>query len=275
MKKIINAAAVLSIFCFSCQKEYNPLVSEPNITATDSNYLSTIHTVDMAGNDTLYVLKFFYDTQKRCNKIIDSTSPAEYTIGKFDYLGSDTLPYKTSIYFYDITNDTATIFHFYNTAGKKIKDSALVETSTEISLYHYFPGMITGTFASDNFTIPACVDTAYLDSRGNVTLLKEYRDGELHFSLESTYDDKPDPFSKLSIYASRNIFPFANDPSEFSEFYYQKNNFTQHLVKYYSGSTVVNTETRNFQYQYNSRGYIIERFEPGLGEKLFYRYAVL
>jgi hypothetical protein len=238
---------VLLIFGQSCQKEISfdtvSIINPPN-PVIDSNYVSKIYDITvLAGvRDTIGITTYNYDNLKRVTAISNvSKDLYNYTQVSRDYYynGTDTLPFKSrtiSISANDqaqtlLRHDTSIVFHFFDNAGKNLKDSLINSVSTPVPVpvyysigavrtYTHAAGKVYGfsTFIGINvpnssYIPPDQKDTASIDALGNVTGNKRYwlNAGSGLFELVATsaftYDNKQSPFAKLSNFKTYGLFP--------------------------------------------------------------------
>jgi hypothetical protein len=255
MYKKITYLVFLSILFTACQKEAsfeqgnNPVVP---VTTPDSNYLSKIYEIENDGItvDTIGISTYFYDAGKRVTLLTDSSisNSGVFFVRKkhqYFYNGTDTLPIKSIMEETDGFGSqtyTTTTFFYYNAAGQKTGDSAIMtlppvvaplERYVRVNSYQYTTGEIYGTGVSRSIYAgsPATTDyiskdTAKLDARGNViknTKIKTVPGLVLADTTISvmTYDGNPSPFARLSNYKAYIVFPFGET---FSHEFVQKNN---------------------------------------------------
>jgi hypothetical protein len=288
----LTLTAIATFYLSACKKETSDPQPQVTITA-DSNYLSKIYYIDSTANtsDTFITRSFSYDNLKRVTNQLYYTSNQGYTSSiQYSYSSNDTLPVKSIAYLSAPTGkDTLYGFYFYNLSGKKTKDSIIHKSTgifnryTEVCNYSYSTNKITGTSISYVNGSPneSYKDTAALDANGNIVLLKEYRfnlstnTSDLLFVINTTLDNKPSPFTKLTSTYAEQIFPAGNDPAEFIA-YPQQNNFTSNIVNHYNNGIVSFTETFDIQYKYNTNGLIKEeRYPDGIEQKAIYIYTAL
>lgn len=234
-----------ALYLSACQKDFTIENTTQSIVDSaavlDSNYLDKIIYTTTVGNltDTDFIQIYNYDAQKRVVSLVDSIKTVSgiienYTV-KYSYNGNDSLPNKkfeiyTLISPSIINKDTIITFYNYSLAGLKLKDSALRffhkistssgnydEFSKEITTYQYVVNKISGkttnttlynTF-NTNVGIPySTFDTATFDIAGN--LIRNERSDSLNQLFRTstfTYDNKPNPFARLSNYKTLEVFP--------------------------------------------------------------------
>jgi hypothetical protein len=311
MHKKITYLIFLSILFTACQKEAsfeqgnNPLVP---VTGADSNYLSKIYEIENDGItvDTVGLFTYFYDASKRVTLLTDSSLSNSGVLfvrkkQQYFYNGTDTLPYKSIMEETDGFGSqtyTTTTFFYYNAAGQKTGDSAIMplppfaaplESYVRVNSYQYTTGEIYGTGISRSIYTgsPATTDyiskdTAKLDARGNViknTKIKAAPGSLLADTTISvmTYDGNPSPFAKLSNYKAYIVFPFGET---FFHEYVQKNNRLR-MTENISGtfSSTFNEDFTGF-YSYRPDGYpkgvfIPDSLIPTGYYKIVYVYTAL
>ncbi len=212
-----TTALIFLLTILSCTKDETQTQQLP----PGRTYLTKIYQIDStaSGKDTL-MESLTYDNMKRVVIVADSivTGGVSSFFAKeiFYYLGSDTLPYKSSLDVIDGTFiDSINRFFLYDNQGRKIIDSIISKTINptvtnrkRINTYHYVGNRIFGSTTSTNLDNPAQVstqnDTATLDAAGNV--LETIENAFQRTIYTNTYDNYPTPFSKTNILASRDVF---------------------------------------------------------------------
>lgn len=267
-KKIILLLLLGGLF-ISCQKEVNDfgaVVNPPNVT-NDSIYLDKMYELynNGTGLDTVAIIQFNYDAQKRITKwTVTDVLTGPYIDYNYYYNGTDTIPFKTLFIDYDPgTPDTILTFHTYDASGKNLQDSSLISRpslgvySIEVFNYSYAPGRRYGDLRKESQQPTSLLyfyrDTATLDASGNIVSIVRFTDEitgtmELYSNANYTYDNKINPFSRQNIFKAHQQ-AYSNEESLFYE-YMPFNNMMSHIETITPlGSTPVN---ENFTWTYNS-----------------------
>lgn len=269
LKKVIVPAFVAMVLCISCQKEVDDFgaVVNPPAPTNDSIYLDKIYELydDGTGLDTVAVIQFNYDAQKRITKwSMTDVVTGPYIDYNYYYNGSDSLPFKTLFLDYDPgTPDTILSFHSYDATGNNLQDSTLISrpslgsNSIEIFKYSYAPGKRFGDLRKESLSPGTSVyfyrDTATLDASGNIVSILRYTDEltgtmALYSSANYSYDNKTNPFARQHIFKAHQQ-AYSNEESLFYE-YMPFNNMTSHIETITPlGSTPIN---ENFSLTYNN-----------------------
>ena len=276
----------------------------------DSNYLDKIIYTSAVGSitDTTFIQIYEYDASKRVvllNDSIKSTSTTSENFKiKYFYNGNDTLPLKkieigTAFSTLPAINnkDTSTFFYQYSPTGLKIKDSILryvhhlningsgndyIRFYKEIIIYQYASNAIYGKTSTTVFysniynpntgITTNIFDTATIDFLGNIILNKKYDDANvLLLTSTFTYDNKPNPFARLSNYKSINVFPSGET---FIDDMQAKNNRLQ-AVEIGNGLGSNNDLTGKYQYNLNGYPKQIVEVEPFGTYKTIFIYKTL
>ena len=227
--RLFKPLCIALIIFSSCQREVDPdflRPANPNDTS-DSIYLKQYTELDTtlaAGSDTLLRAIISYDAQKRVVKVseYDFVFDELAEINYF-YTGSDTLPYKSIIYYEEIVTDYRdTIFLSYSN-GIVSKDSTI---SYDITNNIYFGTTVklftpggTNTLVRDRgyFSLPTTtpdydMSGALLQTRLNGNLIIE---DDTSFSgirhsfrdhTEASYDNKINPFYRITVHYPINGF---------------------------------------------------------------------
>jgi hypothetical protein len=287
-KHILLSFTVITAFYLSaCQKDFSvengsqSFVDSTNVA--DSNYLSKIIFTNTIGNitDTFSEIRYEYDTFKRVIKLTDEpiSTPGfeEKNTSTYFYIGMDTLPNKKiEITESNSKSDTTVSYYYYNSEGKRIRDSTLeykyslngngnnfILFDKTIANYQYTANKIYGTSITTNLynnNIPNVssfsieLDTATLDVNNNLIASKKWRSSNSNVYIISnqatvTYDNKPSPFYKLSNFKTLNIFPYGE--TFFNEL--QAKNNRLHIVEGYMGTGY--NEDLTGKYEYKMNGY--------------------
>lgn len=238
MKKYFKLAVFLAATALftSCQDEIGNDIDPPS--GSDSNYLDKVYHIYSNGSvsDTFITQSYHYDGSKRVTNIdlagsVSALFPT-YTYAKlekwnFQYNGSETLPSATQYILHNdapssSSRDTTNTYHFFNTAGKKMRDSAIYnlhsntagsgeyyEISKFISAYNYTGSTIAirhdivtkHLVPSQPDDIFAVNDTIITDSRGNSIAYKQYLPGFADPFIDEFYEYElsPSPMAKLNI----------------------------------------------------------------------------
>lgn len=286
----------VSLSLISCQKEVSfevPDVTTSNaVNLLDSNYLSKVYAIDTSGsvNDTSYTIFYLYDNMRRHVKEIYHYSNVipgdpDSAIAIYRYNSSDSLPYRTSGYYYVQANVyTEESYHYYNSSGQKVKDSITNSSNSEVHSYSYATNKIIGSSRLvDISSTQLFRDTAILDATGNIIQLKESNNSnssgtmQPFFKLTAVLDNKMNPLAKLSSFKAHPLFPAGNFPGEFIEFYPQKNNFLSCSYDLYNDVTGDYDffELNQNQITYMPNGFIKTSRRLDVPEKKIYVYTTL
>lgn len=271
----------------SCQKDFSVSENLLQNAAPDSNFLDKIYILQQVNGllDTTGTIIFAYDNLKRnTSRKLAFNNSSEKEDYIYSYSGTDTLPFLIK-YISDNFNehDTVITYQFYNTAGKKIRDSS-VEAHQNISLgiydigenrrtYTYTPSKIIKLTREINPGFPDdfSKDSAVLDLRGNI-VFSQYTDisnGGSDRDYTYTYDNRPSPYKKLTAF----YFNYNKIDEYYSGFfdpYYTYNNIL---------TADENGDIYAYTYIYNTAGYpatvsFITNSAPSL-TKLIYKYKTL
>lgn len=269
-----------------CQKEMSiengngngtttPPINTPT-TGPDSNYLSRFFYIyaDPSGIDTTDNWIYSYDNLKRVTSLVDSTPDLApiylQEAYRYSYNGTDTVPYKTTHYYYSLVEkDTIEIWHYFDAGGKKGRDSFITRSlntslsvptysvNTDVSRYIYNGNTIFGIKYSP--TTVLATDTATLDANGNLVSNTKLRGSQKIIST-ATFDNHPSPFTHLSNFKTFMIFPSGET---FLEEFPQQNN----LLHMYEVSTGINPhlydgDDYTGHYIYKNNGYPQEILLP-------------
>ncbi|RYZ99553.1 MAG: hypothetical protein EOP47_16490 [Sphingobacteriaceae bacterium] len=220
---------------FTIDDELDPPVDPPT-TAVDSNFLFKIYNIDStaSGSDTTGWYTYEYDALKRVIKITDSFpdmgTNVMYSLELLYYNGSDTLPSRSVYYDFEevlagsgpTQIDTFTRFFTYNAQGKLVSDSGIsnrapisgAPVQTEVYKYQYPTNKIYAQFWNRNHAgtlIEYKEDTALLNASGQVVSSKGYKFSSgspvQYITVTISYDDKINPFSKLSSFQTLEVVP--------------------------------------------------------------------
>ena len=166
-------------------------------------------------------------------------STINYAEAIYSYNGSETMPFKTIVYFPG--QDTTITYHYYDNQLKKTRDSIISNATAAIpyiivNRYSYNSnGFVVNLFRNKpgNFTLYNDYrDSATLDGTGNIISYKEYESFPTNapFTLKEivniTYDNKPNPLARLSNLRAADFviggepysiqgFPQINNPVRF------------------------------------------------------------
>lgn len=199
--------------------------------------------------------------------LYNGTLSSAYT---FHYIGNDTLPFRSvSItYFSPTGSHSEATYHFYNSQGEKIADSTLSYDyrDTIVKLYTYLPGEIICTAIQTSPAFPGAdtfqIDTAKLDTRGNVVNLIRYTHDTfdptnpklvLSYETHNTYDANTNPFHRISSIHAFNPATdyYGNDLLYRTSSY----NIVSSTETYYTDASANSYRTEYF-YAYNQTGQI-------------------
>ena len=267
IKILVHILCLATVF-LSCKKE--PSDNNTIQPETDSSFISkVIWYEDVNGTNISFSSTYEYDGLKRVAAIYDSSTNYGYTDFLYFYNGNDTLPFKRK----EIDNDQDSIetFYFYNTQGKKIKDSATISYNFTSDPYqpwvqrHYvyansaiYEYVDTYDY-TNNIWRHSTADTAIIDNNtGNAVSSKYYgwnsstNNYSLLNSVAYTYDNSANPFYKLSNLQTESPVPHEETLMYESP---QRNNRTK--ISWTYTSNPGNYEFRNV-YSYNNDGYVAE-----------------
>lgn len=297
MKVALNLLPVILLLVFtlqSCQKELSPETTTTPTTPTtpDSNYIAKIYTIEVVNGvaDTGYIMTYYYDNLKRVVSIFDSAKNLyNYTQSKYNYfyINNDSLPYKSTVYSVNAYYPTQTVFyydttityHFYDNAGKNLKDSIIFSTYRVLSTFSYFSILElrdysygTGKIYGHKTFFPIVnnsgamfypqKDTAIVNASGNIIDYKNYEFNpssslfELSATSVFTYDAKPSPFSKLSNFKTFGVFPSGE--TLFYELPQYNNRLTQNEHHSFLGGGSGVYYNTTFSNSYNANGLVKE-----------------
>lgn len=275
----------------------------------DSNYLDKIIYTSTIGNitDTTFTQIYEYDASKRIVSLMDSIKSTNSTYEnfriKYFYNGNDTLPFKkiaigTTLSTTPFINnrDTSIFFYQYSTTGIKIKDSILkffhhinvngsgndfIDFYKEVIIYQYASSIIYGhtintLLYSNNVTNVGTslhiYDTATIDFSGNLITNKKYDSANVLFLTSTfTYDNKPNPFARLSNYKTISVFPSGET---FIDEMQAKNNRLR-AVEIGNGLGSNNDLTGKYQYNVNAYPKQITETDPTGTYKTIFIYKNL
>ena len=243
-KSLFSLLAITGILLTACQKDF-VIEEEPDPVdppASTGTFLHKIYIVDsIAGlTDTAEIFTYFYDAQKRVTLITDSviegSSWVLFKSRKYQYNGTDSLPSRSVSFDYEaaiadnnpLLVDSVVSFHQYDGAGRNSYDSSvsLYVTNdippyeylsiTNVRTYQYSGNNIYSAATSSGTGVPTTTyvrDTALTDGNGNVIQSKRYEvEGgvsTLFLTAAFTYDNKVNPFSKISSFRTLNVLPFG------------------------------------------------------------------
>lgn len=256
--KLFLVVVPLVIGLYSCQKEISieNVESLPSSPVIDSNFISKLFYIGTTGStvDTLLTLTYSYDNLKRVTSIIGSSRDL-YNAGQptyhYSYNGTDTVPYKSTLFrlsAMDVAStqfsyDTTITYHTYNTNRQNLEDSAIFSHKDDfggyslyyrIKKYSYAPNKIYGLtllYEVGTSTPLSQKDTASLDANENIINNRSYiynsftGDWQLNIISNFTYDNKINPFAMLSNFKTFGVFP--NGETLFIECPQKNNRMTQ------------------------------------------------
>jgi len=272
-KNVLLTAVVLLAGLISCKKNDTSSNNGPDPipAVTDSNFLSKMYYLDSVNNvqDTFAKYSVLYDNAKRVETVIDSVTAnsgmpfSNKTV--FYYSGTDTLPFKSINEYYEGTyRDTVTTYYTYNTAGKKVKDSAIASYRNVGYSYQkrlqktsiqyngnkiYFLLRDTTLYDSYGGTYNTFTyDTATIDASNNIISSKKAFTSDVTVNT-FTYDSHINPLYHLNIFNA--IFTAPEFMDEFTS--YSKNNILTDQEN--RTSPVPTQKTASYTFQYNASGY--------------------
>lgn len=246
----------------SCQKKFlrpEEALQPPVVSTHDSmTRLSAFFLIQPPSPDTSISHKIAYDTLGRVNSITtflwNIAYPHLFSIATYYYAGNDSMAYKKIEKFPVLTGrDTMqTTFYYYDNLKRLVKDSINYPNSAEVAQFNYSSSMITAFKSFDYFVYPFFrsteIDTGYLNSAGNITRLSLWsiNGAPANYTIDFTYDDKPNPFYQLNIRSTFRPLFTVDDLILGLDYYLQKNNILHIVENYYN--TV-------FSYSYNASGF--------------------
>lgn len=304
MKKARLVFVVLVIIIQACQREVTFDNSFPDdLPAGDSTYLDTIIGIEVNGasRDTNAIWVYKYDNLKRVISMqISPTDPAVPTGHLFTYAynGIDTLPYKSihiekRLGLFVPETDTTTVFHFFDGAGRNLKDSLLVvwpgSQFTTVLTYAYSGNKIAGYRTSvgspGSFIPPDQKDTALLDVNNNIIECKSYRRSvisglfDLDYTSQFTYDTKQSPFARLSNFKTFGVFPIGE--TLFFEFPQPRNRVSQTEIFGFANGGTASVYEIDYTNTYKPNGLLKETIGidrpplPGTYSQAIFKYKSL
>jgi len=207
----------------SCQKELDidPNNPPPPVSTNDSIYLSKFIALDTtlpSGQDTLYIMEFFYDNNKRLTRSTgaENDPPAfDAWEDKYFYTGNDTLPYMvienstyqgspyivdTVLYTYTngiVSRDTSNSYFVNN--GARFDQSGFRYTKSGNSV------AIKGTYTFYVYGPPPDVTqysgTASLVYSGENIIQQTTTPGTLAYDyMQATYDNEVNPLYRFDVH---------------------------------------------------------------------------
>ena len=239
MKQICFSLSIIALlFLYACQKDFTVKDNDSvgQALAVDSNYIDKIYGLwdNGTGIDTQQILTFKYDATKRLASVHDSditmSGMIHWSSDYYFYNGADSIPFKYIQVSTETSTDldSSTTFYFYNPLYRKTKDSILVASyisgicdykTFNVDNYNYVSGYrYTSSSGYKNIILPPPYiytftgkDTGMIDSYGNMTafdihlqIVSPITSGSSSYSSKSifTFDNKPNPFAKLSIFSA-------------------------------------------------------------------------
>jgi len=288
----------------SCQKEFSieNNSGNPPTVLNDTIYLDKAIQVydDMQGDIDSLVRHFAYDNLKRVTAVMDTNFyngvPDIITSVSYFYNNNDSLPDKSYSLYQSIPSpdyDTTTHFFTYDVQGRLTRDSSIsrelsgsgyivakeiIKTQYAQSV-NYYDRVVTGLL------VPVTVfidfnhkDTAWLDVNGNVKkdVSHSYTTNPASQMLEYTgtytYDNKPNPYSRLNIFAT-----FIRNHSGSVIVRPQFNNYITYFSEdYFFGGPSVFSE--NFTHSFNNKGLLVQSYglaNNGDVDRSYYTYKSL
>ena len=227
LKNLISLSLIAMVIFSSCQKEVDPALGRTTDNTSDSIYLKQYTELDASlppGSDTILKANIFYDAQKRAVKLTDyNFSFDAQTVIDFFYSGSDTLPYKSIVYYEEIVTDYRDTIFFWYTNGMVSRDSTI---SNDITNNIYFGTTVNiftpggnstlvrerGYFSLPTTTPDYDMSSALLQTRlnGNLTMEDDTTIFGIKHSFrdhtEASYDNKINPFYKITVHYPINGF---------------------------------------------------------------------
>lgn len=297
-------AVLLIIQSSSCQKEISDLdiATQDSIKSNDSSYIYKIYFLNNGSfsSDTIQSYTFHYDNLKRVTQKNDSTfsaadtfEPLENTIYVYD--GADTIP-KIAITNHADNRKPDTIFYYYDSQKRKLKDSILSPAlGNDIAVINY---SYNGNRIYSEATIKSTVfntsnltrDTADIDAKGNILKDRQYTFDGYNYVLsnisEFTYDSHINPFTKLGIFLANKRLPnnpggdvYNNGLTNIYLNFISTNNILSQKAGYQNGTYNFNQDNT---YSYNSKGLpVLQNFSFNVlntnpaSYKLLYTYKAL
>ena len=282
---------------FSCQKDFT---APDNITARpdsaivvggDSNYLDRIYYI--SNLDTTYITKYYYDNLKRVIKMTSVNLSLNNNTDSvlYFYNSNDTIPFKSNGG-YSYPSPTGLVSHYDNIYytyqnNLRVKDSILEYFNTipsfrkTIITYSYLQNKIFSITKSYQTNLPtdlgiiSNIDTATIDINRNLISAIHYipaiPSGYEIFNSTFTYDNKPNPFKRISNYHTLFIIPNVTETTV--EEMQSKNNLLTANQTYSSGYNL----NLNGKYIYNLNGFPRQITDSSFGivEKTIFVYKAL
>lgn len=293
MGKLIDFLTfIILVTCFvSCQKEINGFF--PEGTQSDSTDLARIILLDTTltpGQDTLYKIDFLYDNQNR--KVGENFTDIDIATGTRDtwyyryyFLGNDTLPFRVAEK-YSFSTDSISHFLTYSN-GFIIKDSSVDHSPGAIANRVYYYTAIPGNIFLQK-TVDYDIATGAPELVDSTIYRRTVTSGNLFSGLDSawiipgsptlfrvnsfqlTFDNKPNPLSKLTLWYLGHFDAFDN------QIYHSRgiNNLlsSRYDVIFPGTFSTVNS----YSYTYNNNGYpLVLRSNSPDGNKLIFVYTKL
>jgi hypothetical protein len=276
----------------SCQKEVDPSI--PNLPQNDSTTLSRMVLLDttlVPGQDSLFILQFTYDAQKRKSQelfteIDNSVSIRYVTSHHYKYLGTDTLPISITEK-YNFSTDSI-IYYLSYSNGFIIKDSSVGYTGGIVTNVRVGQYLSLGSNRYLKKTIiydPSSGNSIVMDS---IVYTRTLMGGNLVSGLDSTWTERGmmilDHVSSKQLTFDNKINPLAplttwylgyfDNFDDINNIDLGINNQLTHQHNFLFPFT--STDLEIFSYTYNTAGYPqVIRSNGTDGNKAFYFYTRL
>lgn len=270
--------------------------------------------ITAGGSDTGDVVTYYYDNLKRVISIEDTTRDVGYPrqpwlSKKYFYNGTDTIPFKSLFLHFEksvaynnpsLTDSVITFFQ-YDAFGRNQSDSTFSSIHNQyptpsdpfasnryktIQNYQYTAVKIYRTVVATNVfgfyygyvPLGEQRDTATTDSDGNIQTMKRYSVNSgvsvLEFNSVYTYDNKVNPYYRLSDFRTYSVVPHFED---FSDLFQSKNNRLKTTETDASGN--IEEQDLTGQYTYRNDGYpltLIQTYpQVGVTYKIIFTYKSL
>lgn len=260
MKYFLSLIVILATL-ISCQKADGPasIVTPPVVIPNDSVYITRIVELDTmyaAPLDTMYKVEISYDNQHRITQFMEVQyngvdTPKRVTLF---YLGTDSLPFKSTMYNNNIAPSETFETHFYtfsNTNPRElIYDSiryttiATGGTGLKVNSVKYYNDsvVVTGRYYSAGTT-----KYNITKSNGN-TVFQD--DGFI--VCNQKYDTRPNPLNRLRFLLNE-FYRIGAEWNENRYLEFEKNNLTE-----INNELSFSRMKLRYAYTYNSNGHPVE-----------------
>jgi len=270
----------LAIFFSSCQREVEGTIPDEIVMdSTAISQLVILDTIYNSGADTVYKYQFKYDDKKRVvgelttvyNEGVSGAGRIQWERNlNYEYIGSDTLPYRTVENPNSVGASKSYNYLFYQN-GWIVKDSLTFEnnpTDYWVKKYDQLPGnrcIVSRKQVLGNVTSSGTVNCYVQWVNGNITkeidslpFLSSYQ----VITHTASYDGKPNPFKRVIL---PYITPAPNmiDPYGVNEFIFPTTNNI--VARNYDGLVTL------LEYTYHNNG--LPKSAKVNGDGTFYKYV--